>query len=53
MWWYVASVIAGVALGYVIAKAQHYWAMCKVNAILREVVDAAQGINDAMKEPAT
>ena len=53
MWWYVASVIAGVALGYVIAKAQHYWAMCKVNAILREVVDAAQGINDVLREPVT
>ena len=53
MWWYVASVIAGVAIGYAIARVQHYRAMCKVNAMLCEVVDAAQGINDVLREPVT
>jgi len=47
MWWYVASVIAGVALEYVIAKAQHYRAMCKVNAMLSETLDMAKKINEA------
>jgi len=51
MWWYVVDVIAGMALGYVIARVQHYRTMCKVNAMLSEAIDMAQGLNDAMKEP--
>jgi len=51
MWWYVVDVIACMAIGYVIARVQHYRTMCKVNAMLRETIDMAKGINDTMKEP--